>query len=174
MSASKIFTFCLVLTAIVSVNIFSQDQFQPPKPLDNKVYESMIGSWEGESIMMGTPTRQEVTIEWILNKQFIQMHVKGYNKQSGEMAYEGMGLFGVDAKGDAMGWWFDNWGASAMSTGTGTFKDNMLDFKDANAMFKENRTFETKGSELIMKAKGSYTMKGQEIPFDESTTYKKK
>jgi len=174
MSDSKIFTFCLLLTMLVSVNILSQDSFQPPKPLENKVYEAMIGTWEGESMMMGTPTREETTIEWILNKQFIRMHVKGYNKQTNVMTYEGIGLFGVDAKGDAMGWWFDNWGASAMATGTGIFKDNMLEIKDGNAMFKETRTFETKGNELIMKAKGVYTMNGQEMPFDESTTYKKK
>jgi len=174
MSVSKIFTVCLTLCCIFTANILSQDSWQPPKPIENKVYEAMVGSWEGESMMMGTPTREETTIEWILNKQYIKMHVKGYNKQTNVLSYEGIGFYGIDMSGNAIGWWFDNWGASNMATGTGVFKDNMLEMKDGNASFKETRTFEVKGNELIMKAKGTYTMNGQEMPFDESTTYKKK
>ena len=174
MRTAKKVTFSLIILSLLTINVVSQDAWQPPKPLENKVYESMIGSWEGENMMMGTATKEEITIEWILNKQFIKMHVKGFNKQTNEISYEGVGIYGIDKDGNALGWWFDNWGASSIATGTGTFKDNMLEMKDGNAMFKETRTFEVKGNELTMKSKGTYTMSGQEMPFDESSTYKKK
>jgi hypothetical protein len=159
----------------ISLNLFPQD-IKPPNAVDNKVYEAMTGSWEGESNMMGMmKSKEELKIYWALGHQFIFVELSAAGIDNPKMTYSGLGVFGVDEKGNAKVWWFDNWGASAISTGDGTFEgDNKLIIKNGNAMFSETRTFEVKGNEMIMSAKGKMTMNGQEMPYDETTTYKRK
>ena len=61
-----------------------------------------------------------------------------------------------------------------MSTGSGTFGDNLLTMTDENVMFNETRTFDIKGNQLIMHAKGTMKINGQDVPFEEINTYTKK
>jgi hypothetical protein len=44
---------------------------------------------------------------------------------------------------------------------------------DSNATSSETRTFTIKGRTMVMHAKGTITMDGKEIPFDNTTTYKR-
>lgn len=156
-------------------NSFGQDNMAPPKPLDNKVYDAMTGSWTGESDMMGMKMVQDVNIRWALNHQYIILDLTAAGKDNPQMKYNGMGIFGVDEKGNSKSWWFDDWGAAAMSPGSGTFVgDNKLDMTGGNAMFKEHRTFEITGNEMKMWAKGSMNVGGKDIPFEETTTFRKK
>jgi hypothetical protein len=174
MKAIKILFQILFLIFTFSFKTFAQDAMAPPKPVDNKVYEAMCGEWEGESEMMGMKTKQDVKIYWALDHQYIFMEVKSTPVDKPDAKYSGLGIFGVDKDGNSKGWWFDNWGASAMSSGEGTFEENKLIFKDANEMFSETRTFEVNGDEMTMSAKGVYKMGGQEMPFEEKTVLKKK
>lgn len=145
----------------------------PPKPIQNKIYDGMIGTWEGDSDMMGKKMHDALKVHWGPNHQFIIMNLKAVGKSNSKV-YEGIGIFGVDSKGKPKTFWFDSWGADAMSTGSGEFKGNTLEIKDSNPTFKEVRTFEMKGKEMIMHATGTITQEGKETSFDTITTYRKK
>lgn len=145
----------------------------PPKPIQNAVYDAMVGNWQGKSDMMGKQMRETVKIHWILNHQFLMMEVKATGIDDPKMKYEGMGIFGIDNQGKAKTFWFDNWGVDYMSTGTGVFGNNRLDLTDSNASFKETRSFEIDGRKMTMHAKGTMKWQGKETAFDLTTVYKK-
>lgn len=145
----------------------------PPQPLNNPVYENMVGTWSGESDMMGEKTKDTVKISWTLNHQFILLELKSQGINNSKLQYEGMGIFGVDEKGQAKTWWYDSWGASAIATGSGRFEGNSLVIKDSNGMFKEVRTFNVNGNEMSMTAKGSMKTNGKDQPFEQKVLYKK-
>jgi len=168
--------FCgIALTAHAESNTDTANKDNtPPKAVENKVYDGMVGSWQGTSEMMGKKMREVMKARWALNHQYLIVEVKATGVDEPKMKYEGMGVFGVDKDGKAKTFWFDNWGADAASTGTGTFSDNKLELNDSNPMFKEVRTFEIKDRELLMHAKGTMTSQGKEVPFDVTTVYKKK
>lgn len=162
----------LFFTSMVFADTNS-NTMQPPKPVDNKVFDAMVGHWTGESDMMGTKMQDELNIRWALNHQFLIMDLKSTDTKN-NMTYEGMGVFGVDAKNKAKTWWFDSWGAETTSKGVGEFSENKLVLHDGNAMFKETRSFEIKGDQMTMHAKGSMTWQGKTTPFDVTTVYTKK
>jgi hypothetical protein len=174
MLKTKLLPIILYLLVIFPLKTFAQDDMAPPKPVENKVYDAMCGTWTGESEMMGMKMKQNVNVHWALGHQFIFMELEATSSDKPDMNFTGHGVFGVDKDGKSKGWWFDNWGASAMSTGEGTFEGNKLIFNDANEMFSETRTFEVNGNEMTMHAKGTYKMGGKEMPFEETTVYKKK
>ncbi len=170
---SKIFVCFILAGTLLSAKLYSQDM-APPKPLDNKVYEAMTGNWSGDSQMMGMMMHQEVKTYWAMNHQYIIMELVSTAKDNPAIKYTGTGVYGVDASGNAKVWWFDDWGATAMSTGSGTFTDNTLTVTDGNDMFKETRIFNVKGSQIVMSAKGSMKLNGADMPFEETTTFTKK
>jgi hypothetical protein len=146
---------------------------QPPKPLENKVFDAMVGTWQGKSNMNGKEMQELVKMHWALNHQFLVMEVKATGIDDPKMKYEGMGMFGIDAQGKAKTYWFDGWGVDHVSTGSGVFSDNKLDLTDGNANFKETRSFEINGRKMVMHAKGTMTWQGKETSFDQTTVYKK-
>jgi hypothetical protein len=151
----------------------TSNTMQAPKPVENKVLDAMVGTWTGESNMMGTKMQDELNIRWALNHQFLILDLKTTDPKT-STSYEGMGVFGVDAKGKAKTWWFDSWGAEATSKGTGEFSENKLVMHDGNAMFKEVRSFEIKDNQMTMHAKGTMMWQGKNTPFDMTTVYTKK
>lgn len=169
--------FCgvtLVANAETTNNAQDAAAMTPPKPVENKVYDALVGTWQGTSDMMGKKMHEVMKVRWALNHQYLIIEVKATAAEHPKMKYEGMGIFGVDKDGKAKTFWFDSWGADAAATGTGTFSDNKLEMEDSNAMFKETRTFEIKGKEMVMHAKGTTSWQGKETPFDVTTVYKKK
>ena len=174
MQKTKFFITVFILFSFFSVKLSAQDDMMPPKPVDNKVYDAMCGEWTGESDMMGMKMKQDMNIHWDLDHQFIFMELKSVGITNPNVQYRGLGIFGVGNDGKAKAWWFDNWGASAVSTGDGTFEDNKLIVKDGNEMFSEIRTFAINGNEMTMSAKGTMKMGGNDMAFDETTVFKKK
>jgi len=165
--------FCNVALANEPQNN-TNDSRTPPKPVENKVYDAMVGTWEGDTDMMGKKMHDVLKIRWGLNHQFIIMELKATSKNNPKMTYEGLGIFGLDAEGKPKTFWFDSWGANSVSTGAGEFSDNRLEIKDSNPKFSEVRTLDIKGKEMIMHAKGTATWEGKETPFEVTTKYKKK
>lgn len=161
------------ITTTTTTTDMSATRMAPPPPVNNKVYDAMVGTWRGESNMMGTKMNDVLTIGWQLNHQFIIMELEATNKNNPSEKYEGMGVMGVDAQGNAKTWWFDSWGAESVSTGTGQFSDNMLTMTDSNSKFNETRTFKINGNQMTMHAKGTMTMNGKQQAFDMTTIYRK-
>jgi len=175
MKLTKLFPALFVLFFFATVNLYSQDEMAPPKPAENKVYDALCGEWTAESSsMMGMKMKEEVKIYWNLNHQYIFMELKAVGIDNPNVKYSGFGIFGLNKNGNAKAWWFDDWGASSIATGEGTFENDKLILKDGNDMFQETRTFEVKGNELTMSSKGTMNMGGKDMPFDESTVYKRK
>ena len=169
LSASLLFSSAYAVETKVETN----NMMQPPKPLQNKIYDAMVGTWQGENDMMGIKMHETIKIHWALNHQYLIMELKASSNQP-EISYEGMGVFGVTSTGQGKAQWFDSWGADSAAVGTGTFGDNKFVLADGNERFKETRTFEMKGKQMVMHAKGTMTMPdGKTMDFDETVTYKK-
>lgn len=173
------FKSCLALGLLcvaLNVNAAAADDKSmiPPKPLENKVYDAMVGTWHAESEnLMHKKMRSVLKVRWGLGHQFLIVELKATRIDNPKMKYEGLGLFGIDKDGKAKTFWFDNWGVDAMSTGTGEFSDGKLMLTDKNATFKETRSFEVKGNEMFMHAKGTMILGGKETPFDQEVVYKR-
>ena len=83
-------------------------------PADS-VFDRLVGRW----VLRGTIARQEtthdVTFEWMLGREYVQMHEVSREKApNGSPAYEAVVLFGRDPKtGEYACLWMDNTAASA-------------------------------------------------------------
>lgn len=164
-----------VLFTFVLMTANADDGMQVPKPIDNKVYDAMVGTWVGESDMMRGKMHDVLKIRWDVNHQFLVMDLKAEDIKQPNKKYEGMGVFGIDATGNAKTWWFDSWGADAVATGTGTFENNnKLTLTDSKPTFSETRIFEVNGNTMIMTATGNMVMDGKTVPFQQKVIYKKK
>ena len=86
-----IISFCFVLTLLIPVISRGQNA-SPPPPLENKVYDSMVGDWTADATMMGMPFIENVKITWDLNHQFIVMDMMATNKTNTNITYQGKGL----------------------------------------------------------------------------------
>lgn len=145
----------------------------PPKPVENPALDAMVGNWAADSEMMGSKMHDKLSVKWGVNHQFLIFELKAVGADSPQTQYEGMGVFGVNPKGQLKTWWFDSWGADSVSTGTGTVSGNKVDITDGNRVFKETRSFEMKDGQLHMKAKGEMTHNGKKMPFDQTVVYHK-
>jgi hypothetical protein len=167
-----ILSLCAV-TITTSIYAKDADPMTPPKPVENKVLDSMVGTWQSESDMMGVKMKDTLNISWALNHQFLKTELSAQAIDNPNIRYDGLGLFGVDKNNHLKTWWFGNWGASSVSTGTGTTQNNQLVLKDGNAEFKQERTFRISANEMIMDVKGTMTKDGKEVPFEQHVVYKK-
>jgi hypothetical protein len=172
----KHFAIAFIFLSFLSASLFSQDM-SAPKPVENKVLEAMTGDWTGVGDMMGMKWNETLKIEWILNHQFIKMDMTMTAEGKPEMKYSGTGIYGVGAKGECLGWWFDDWGATAVASGTGEFDYNKMSMHifSKNLMYSDDRTVYFEGANMIMKAISTMTgPDGKEIKTEDKTVYTKK
>ncbi len=174
----KILTHIFLITTmffITSLKLYSQDEMAPPKPVENKVLDAMVGEWAGESDMMGMKFNEEAKIYWNMNHQYIFMETKDVAKDNPKMAYGGFLIIGFDKGGNAKTWWFDDWGADMMATDTCTFGDMKLTMNSTNPMYKDDRSFEMKDGNMVCSWTSSMQDKnGKEQKMTGTTVYKKK
>lgn len=167
----SIFAACaLVLTAATAQ---ADVNMVPPKPIENKTLDAMVGKWVATSDMMGKKAKEKMEIKWALDHQFLLIKLDAQGIDQPNMKYKGRGFFGLDSQGKVKSWWFDNWGAESVSTGTGNIDGDKVILKNSNAMFSETRTFEMKNGVITMHAKGKMTIDGKDTPYDTTTVYKK-
>jgi hypothetical protein len=145
----------------------------PPKPLDNKMLGSMVGTWKGVNDMMGTQMADTLKVSWTLNHQFLKMELTSQAVNDPNYHYEGLGIFGIDQNGKVKTWWFDSWGASGIATGSGSLNKNEMKIKDGNAYFQEERSFVVSGNTMTMHAKGTMSLQEKSKSFDQTGIYKK-
>ena len=88
----------------------------------DSLFDRLIGKW----VLTGTIARQrtthDVTFEWMLGREYVQMHeVSRERDAKGSPAYEAVVMFGRDPKtGEYACLWMDNTAASAFDpAGTG-------------------------------------------------------
>jgi hypothetical protein len=169
------FIITLIFFAVISLKTYSQDDMAPPKPVDNKVMDAMVGDWTGESTMMGMKFTDDMKSYWAMNHQYIIMESAMTSKDNPKTKYSGMGILGLDKDGNPVMWWFDDWGASAMMSGSGTFDGMKCHMISTNAMGKDDRTISFKEGNLVMNWEETMKAKdGKDMTMSGETVYKKK
>ncbi|RPI18630.1 MAG: hypothetical protein EHM58_04805 [Ignavibacteriae bacterium] len=174
MFKAKLLLISFFLLSFFSVNLFSQDQFQPPKPLEIKVYDAMVGEWEGVSDMMGMKSNDKLKIYWTLNKQFLVMEMKSVGVDNPKNVFNAICYYSVDKDGKSVSWWFDDWGTEMAMSGTGVISDNKFTILSSNSMMKDDRTVEVNGSEMTVSGVTTWTQGGQEMKAESKTVFNKK
>lgn len=166
-------TLTILILFLSSICLLAQDMWTPPKPLDNKMFESMVGTWEGETEMMGKKTNEVIKVYWGPNKQFLFIDLTS-TSADGKDKYNGFGIYGINKEGKIVAWWFDDWGTDWMSYGTGTQDGMKTHIISENPMYKDDRITEVKGDEMTMTAVSTWMQNGQEMKIDSKTVYKRK
>lgn len=116
----------------------SQEQYTPPKPLDNAMMKYLVGEWEG-SMESPMGTSAEFLRYWIgLDGQFLFM--EGASK-AGNMKYSGIGAMTISPNtGNVMGYWIDNF--RGMYHGDGKIEGNKCAMEWTGTMGRSKRIIE--------------------------------
>ena len=168
MKIVKIFLY--IFFVFLFHNIKAQN---PPKPIDLPFFNLIEGTWTAQSDMMGMKMNEELTCAMSLNKQFLVMNLTAGSEDKTH-TYTGMGVFGCDDKGNVTSWWFDHWGVTGTSSGTGKIDGLKMITDDKSVNYTTNRTLELTGGQLVMKfSRTVKTPDGKEVPISGETIYNK-
>lgn len=137
----KILLLALALTAVAA---FAQPVVQPP--LQDAMWESLIGKWEGWSESPMGKSTDEIEFEWELQKQFFKTKVEA---KSGEMNYKIVGYSTMDPKtGKITGYWFDT--ARLVYTSTETREGNKVMLRIEGGPAPVERVYEKVGDDKLV------------------------
>ena len=168
----KLFTL-IALAVLLNANLSFTQDMRPPAPLQNEFFDAMVGNSSGESVMNGKTYDQTVSVQWDLNHQFIRINLISVNKSNPQDKYEGLGIYGIDAKGNVRTWWFDVWGAGSVSTGTGTSSGDKMQNTLEVPYYRSNNTFEFRDNSMYINSHGSFkSSDGKEISFNDNSSFK--
>jgi hypothetical protein len=116
---------CCVL-GLVAVPVSAQSL--PPDSL----FDRLIGRWVLNGTIARRQTTHDVTFEWVLGREYVQMHEVSRERTTAGPAYEAVVLFGRDPRsGEYACLWLDNTGASAFDpagTGRGSVAGDSIPF----------------------------------------------
>ena len=155
----------IILLAFIFAGSSFAQEFNPPPAIDNEFANESIGSWVSEEYeLMGMKWKEESTINWVLNKQFLEM--KSVSTSDKGVKYESIGYMTVDAEGNLKAWFFDIWGMEGVGiytgkvdglTGTMEGENDFMKSKSTmvieNGVFKHNMSFtypDEEGNEVTM------------------------
>lgn len=103
-------------------------QSLPPDSL----FDRLIGRWVLSGTMARRETTHDVSFEWVLGREYVQMHEVSRERAGNGPAYEAVVLFGRDPRTGEYGClWLDNTGASAFDpagTGHGSVAGDSIPF----------------------------------------------
>jgi hypothetical protein len=99
----------------------------------DSLFPRLIGHWVLRGTIAGKQTVHDVTFEWLLGREYVQMHeVSRERAPNGTRAYEAVVLFGRDpATGEYASMWLDNTAAAAFppeGTGHGSVVGDSIPF----------------------------------------------
>lgn len=165
----------LILTVLVISGKLSAQGMMPPDPIKSPLLESMMGTWVSNPYeMMGERMTDEVTQSMIMNGQFMQINVKSTGANG--FVYEALIIIAPSTDGTFTGWSYDIFGKNAISSYTGTSKDNQMFITGTSSWGSEIRNITMEGNVMI--ANVSFKMKdanGKEMPeMTYTITYNKK
>ncbi len=120
-----IFQLCCGLTLLTAP---LSAQSLPPDSL----FDRLIGHWVLSGTMARRQVTHDVTFEWVLGREYVQMHEVSRERAGHDSAYEAVVLFGRDPSTGVYGClWLDNTGASAFDpagTGHGSVAGDSIPF----------------------------------------------
>ena len=99
----------------------------------DSVFDHLVGQWVLHGTIAGQETTHDVTFEWLLGREYVQMHeVSRERSPDGTPEYEAVVLFGRDPQtGEYACLWLDNTAAAAFppqGTGRGSVAGDSLPF----------------------------------------------
>ncbi len=88
---------------------------EAPRP--GPALDSLAGRWVLTGVIHGAPTTHDITAEWLLNREYLQLHeVSRERDAAGHAVYEAIILIGWDAAaGEYQGLWLDTTGGGGLS-----------------------------------------------------------
>lgn len=138
--------FTFLVLALIAFPVLAQDAMMPPKPIEDPLWNSLIGEWEGWSEWPNGKSMDKVDFEWELHKQFFKTQVES---KLGEMEYKLTGYATIDPKTGAIwGQWFDNFRMVLKSTETR--QGNKVTIKWEGGPAASERSFEKVGEDKIV------------------------
>ncbi len=170
----KLNLLLIVFTVLFSAKIFAQDMTLPP-PIKSPIFESLTGTWQSESYeMMGSTMSDEVTQKMVFNSQFLKIEIKSVSATG--FIYEGLVMIAPTLDGTVSGYGFDIFGGEAITTYSGTWRDNMIYLYGTGSWGTESRVINVDGNvmtqNVILKMKDA---NGKQMPEQNlSISYNKK
>jgi hypothetical protein len=130
----KICSSVLLIAALAGAPL--RAQALPPDSL----FDRLIGRWVLAGTIAHHATTHDVTFEWVLGREYVQMHeVSRERAPNGTPSYEAVVMFGRDPRsGEYACLWLDNTGATAFDPagiGRGTVAGDSIPF-----LFRDNET----------------------------------
>ena len=97
-------TACCLLTALASA--------QDPQPtFQDELLDRYQGTWLLQGTIAGKPTAHDISVNWVINHQYVDMHETSHEKNAkGEPAYAAIVFIGWDAASSRyFAIWHDVW-----------------------------------------------------------------
>jgi len=149
----KILFLVLILP---SVTAFAQT---PAAPIQDAMWESLVGKWEGWSESPMGKSTDEVEFEWELQKQFFKTKVEVKNSDT---AYKIVGYSTMDPKtGKITGHWFDT--ARIVYTSSETRNGNKVTIRIEGGPGPVERTYEKVGNDKLVGTFKATTADGKTV-----------
>ncbi len=170
----KLNVFLILFVFLFSAKVYSQDMM-PPAPVNSPVLNSMEGTWVSAPYeMMGSNMTDQVTMEMVLNGQFLEVDVKSTSDKG--FVYEAKGFIEPNADGTFSGWFYDIFGKEGITTYTGTSEGSKLYLTGTSKMGTETRNISVEGNVMIHGVIYNWKDKdGKDLPQQSfSITYNKK
>ncbi len=129
-TAYSVFLFALLLVSFgLSGNaVYAQEPLDGPnRPFKDELLENLVGDWKLTRQIRGQTVQNTVKVEWVLNHQFLRIHMKDVATPA---QYEAMVFVGYDNASDRyVAHWIDVFGGRFSETlGYGKRDDNSIKF----------------------------------------------
>jgi hypothetical protein len=99
----------------------------PKGRFQDDLLSKLEGDWSLTRNIRGTEEKNTVRASWVLNHQFLQIHMKDVNNPP---AYEALVLIGfIHSSGQYTAHWCDTFGGKFSAIGTGVRTGNSIEFK---------------------------------------------
>jgi hypothetical protein len=164
----------LFVFATACSTVFAQDEMKPPPPIDNKYFDASVGNWVSDEYeMMGMKWVDETSVNWVLNKQFLE--IKSKSRSDKGITYEQLGYITADKDGNVKCWFFDAWGIEGASEFTGKTEGSSCTMEGGNKWMKSSSKMSIDNNVMVYDMK--YTMPGKdgkEVTSEMKINYRKK
>jgi len=118
--------FLLALAALIPAALAAQVD-GPRARFDDDLMTRLEGEWTLTRQIRGKELHNSVRASWVLNHQFLQLHMKDVQEPP---AYEALVLIGFDhANKTYVAHWTDTWGGKFSARGLGTRRGQSIEFR---------------------------------------------
>jgi hypothetical protein len=112
-------------TCALPLAVIAQQVNSPLPRLDDDLISNLEGKWLLTRQIRGTQVQNRLTATWVLNHQFLQVHMRDTREPP---TYEALVLIGHAERG-YVAHWADTFGGRASAIGTGVRSQNTIEFR---------------------------------------------